>query len=323
MTTQVLDLVQATSAIVEAGGDWAKVAPAIRVALYRQICDEHGMNPLVRPIDLLKDKSGKLIPYVNKSGTAQIVDRREVSIEIRKRCSEKDGEWLLLTVEARASLPSGRFNDELGVVEVGPDASANDLSNAWMKARTKAGRRAVLGLVGLGLLDESEVLDAGLTRVSLDIESGDVIDTTATVSQAKPKAIAPKSEAKCTGPAAPIAQACRDRVRALGALVDAKPGEVWAWWCNQLEIPPGPDGNPPTADQLTVSEGTRMKDALAEEIDAVKRRNGDGEEPSENAEADGLDDDLAELNRATGNLESTFPGTKTSPAKRSRAEAPS
>jgi hypothetical protein len=319
MTTQELDLVQATSAIVEAGGDWAKVSPAIRVALYRQICEEHGMNPLVRPIDLLKDKGGKLIPYVNKSGTAQIVDRREVSIEIRKRCSEKDGEWLLLTVEARASLPSGRFNDELGVVEVGPDATANDLSNAWMKARTKAGRRAVLGLVGLGLLDESEVIEAGRTRVSLDIESGNVIDTTATVSQAKPNAIAPKSEAKCTGPAAPIAKANRDRVRELAALVDSKPGEVWAWWCNQLEIPAGPDGNPPTADQLTVSEGTRMKDALAEEIDAVKRR-----KSSEDAEPDGLDDDLAELNRATGGLESAFPGTiKASPTKRSRAEAPS
>jgi hypothetical protein len=309
MTTQALDLVQATSAIVEAGGDWAKVTPIIRVALYRQICDEHGMNPLVRPIDLLKDKSGKLIPYVNKSGTAQIVDRREVSIEIRKRCSEKDGEWLLLTVEARASLPSGRFNDELGVVEVGPDASANDLSNAWMKARTKAGRRAVLGLVGLGLLDESEVIDAGLTRVSLDIESGDVIDTTATVSQAKPKA-------KCTGPAAPIAQACRDRVRELATLEGALPGKVWAWWCNKLEIPAAPDGNPPTADQLTVSEGTRMKDALAEELDAVRRRKGEGDEP----EADGLDDDLATLNRATKGLESSFPGTsKVNSGKDSRA----
>jgi hypothetical protein len=126
----------------------------------------------------------------------------------------------------------------------------------------------------------------------------------------------PKSEAKCTGPASPIAQACRDRVRELAALEDAQPGKVWAWWCNKLEIPAAPDGNPPTSDQLTVSEGTRMKDALAEELDAVKRRKGEGQ----GEEADGLDDDLATLNRATKGLESSFPGTtKVGSGKDSRA----
>ena len=68
-------------------------------------------------------------------------------------------------VEVRASLPDGRFVDDVGIVSLktknyktGEEARASGdiLVNLMLKAVTKAKRRATLSLLGLGMLDETE-----------------------------------------------------------------------------------------------------------------------------------------------------------------------
>lgn len=128
-----------------------------------------------------------------------------------------------------------------------------------------------------------------------------------------------KSEAKCTGEGQPIADACRERISELAKLLgESKPGRLWAHWCGKANIPNGPDGNPPTAEQLTVSQGRTLKDLLASAIEHHKadrtrsapaeREPGDdgdeldhGEVPEDDARA------LADAERRVGGA---FPGTR-------------
>ena len=94
----------------------------------------------------------KEVLYCNKGGAEQISKKHNVSHSILKKETQND----LYVVEARASLPNGRFVDDVGVVDI-KGKSGNDLGNAMMKAITKAKRRATLSLLGLGMLDETEV----------------------------------------------------------------------------------------------------------------------------------------------------------------------
>src|SRR3972149_7249408 len=82
-------------------------------------------------------------------------------------------------VSAKAFLPDGRFTESIGAVSLQKqdgtwetntsgkkyfqpngkliEITGDDLCNAMMKAETKAKRRATLDLLGLGVLDETEV----------------------------------------------------------------------------------------------------------------------------------------------------------------------
>jgi hypothetical protein len=59
-------------------------------------------------------------------------------------------------VMVRAKAADGRQTDEMGAVPV-IGLKGADLANAYMKAITKAKRRAVLSLCGLGMMDETEL----------------------------------------------------------------------------------------------------------------------------------------------------------------------
>jgi hypothetical protein len=59
-------------------------------------------------------------------------------------------------VTVRAKLADGRYTDEDGAVTIG-NSTGDNLANGLMKATTKAKRRAVLALLGLGMMDESEI----------------------------------------------------------------------------------------------------------------------------------------------------------------------
>jgi hypothetical protein len=59
-------------------------------------------------------------------------------------------------VTALASTPDGRTTESIGAVSIG-NMKGDSLCNAMMKAETKAKRRATLDLLGLGMLDESEI----------------------------------------------------------------------------------------------------------------------------------------------------------------------
>jgi hypothetical protein len=58
-------------------------------------------------------------------------------------------------VVVRAELPGGRSEDSTGAVPI--SGQGEQFANALMKAETKAKRRATLSILGLGMLDETEV----------------------------------------------------------------------------------------------------------------------------------------------------------------------
>jgi hypothetical protein len=92
--------------------------------------------------------------YLDRSGAQQLNKLHAVSHEVRSR--ELLEAPQVYQVTARASLPDGRYTDSIGAVNIG-GLKGEAFANAIMKAETKAKRRATLDLLGLGMMDETEV----------------------------------------------------------------------------------------------------------------------------------------------------------------------
>ncbi len=134
-------------------GDLSGLDQVQKIQYYNAYCQRLGLDPLTQPFKILNLK-GKEVLYCDRSGTQQLNKLHNVSHEIQTRESAND----LRIVTCRASLPTGRFQDAIGVVSIA-GLSGELLSNALMKAETKAKRRATLDLLGLGILDETETQD--------------------------------------------------------------------------------------------------------------------------------------------------------------------
>lgn len=131
-------------------GDVSKLKPEQKVSYYIELCKRVGIDPATQPFKLLK-LNGKEVFYADKSATQQLSKLHNISHEIVKRERVED----VYVVTVRATM-NGRHTDEDGAVTIG-NAKGDVLANALMKATTKAKRRAVLALTGLGMLDESEI----------------------------------------------------------------------------------------------------------------------------------------------------------------------
>ncbi|MTJ93962.1 MAG: hypothetical protein F8N36_14055 [Desulfovibrio sp.] len=170
-----------------ANGDLSKLTPKERLKFYLGVCESLGLNSITRPFEYIK-LDGRLTLYARKDCTDQLRALRNVSIVQLER-SELD---TVLLVTAHATMPNGRQDSDIGVVpriypthyweydegqqqrvkrthpEAGQPLKETDLSNAIMKATTKAKRRVTLSICGLGfLMDETEVDDVdGAIKVS-------------------------------------------------------------------------------------------------------------------------------------------------------------
>lgn len=131
-------------------GDVSKLKPEQKVSFYIELCKRVGIDPATQPFKLLK-LNGKELFYADKSATQQLSKLHNISHEIVKRERVED----VYVVTVRATM-NGRYTDEDGAVTIG-NIKGDALANALMKATTKAKRRAVLALTGLGMLDESEI----------------------------------------------------------------------------------------------------------------------------------------------------------------------
>lgn len=110
-----------------------------------------GLNPLTRPFDYIPLK-GKLTLYAKKDATEQLRKLHGVSIT-KLEFSTDNG---VFTVVAHAQDSKGKIDADMGAAYVGT-LKGDDLINARLKAVTKAKRRVTLSIVGLGILDESEI----------------------------------------------------------------------------------------------------------------------------------------------------------------------
>lgn len=141
-------------AIIESlvvNGDCSRLTPVQRVAYYKMRCEAAGVDPRTQPFEFIV-LNGKLRLYALKGCTDQLSANHGIVCEILSQST--DGGARVVTVRARSR--DGRQTEEIGAVPVA-GLSGENLCNAMMKAVTKAKRRAILSLCGLGMLDETEV----------------------------------------------------------------------------------------------------------------------------------------------------------------------
>lgn len=131
-------------------GDLGKLTEAERGAYTGAVCKSLGLNPLTSPFKFLT-LQGRVVMYATKDATEQLGKLHRISYEIVSRVTT-DG---IHQVVARASTPDGRFTESVGAVTV-EGLKKDDLANAFMKAETKAKRRATLSVCGLSFMDETE-----------------------------------------------------------------------------------------------------------------------------------------------------------------------
>lgn len=122
-----------------------------KVQHIKNVCESLGLNPLTKPIQLLKFQ-GKEIAYFTKDATEQLRKKNNISLKIRETKIE-EGIYIVL-VDAKT--PDGREDSSTGAISI-KGLSGDNLCNALLKAETKAKRRVTLSICGLGFTDESEI----------------------------------------------------------------------------------------------------------------------------------------------------------------------
>lgn len=132
-------------------GDLSALSPSERVKLYVQMCESLGLNPSSQPFAMLR-LNGKEILYPTRGATDQLAAIHRVNREIidGPKVVDLAGTKLVYAV-CRASLPNGRTETATATVQL------TDPVNVLMKCETKAKRRATLSILGLGMLDETEL----------------------------------------------------------------------------------------------------------------------------------------------------------------------
>lgn len=131
--------------------DVSKLSPMEKVNYVKNLCLSLGLNPLTKPIQFIKFQ-GKEIPYFTKDSTEQLRKNNNISLSIKN--TQLLDDIYVVVVEARTT--DGRSDTATGAVSLAGLKGA-DKANAFMKAETKAKRRATLSICGLGMLDESEL----------------------------------------------------------------------------------------------------------------------------------------------------------------------
>lgn len=145
---------ETTAKVVESlvlRGDISALTPEQRSRFYLQICESLGLTPATLPFAILR-LQGKEILYPTRGATDQLAAIHRLTREIvdGPRVIDLAGTKMVLAV-CRATHPNGRIETAIATVPL------SDPLNAMMKAETKAKRRATLSILGLGMLDESEM----------------------------------------------------------------------------------------------------------------------------------------------------------------------
>ena len=132
-------------------GDLSALNPQQKTQYYTQLCERVGLDPATTPFLPMK-LQGKEILYATKAAGEQLRKLHCVSVTITARDKIED----IYVVTAKAVTPDGRVDESTGAVTIG-GLKGDALCNALMKAETKAKRRVTLSIIGLGMLDESEL----------------------------------------------------------------------------------------------------------------------------------------------------------------------
>lgn len=133
--------------------DLSKLSNTELVQYYYAVCQRAGLDPLTKPFDILS-LNGKKTLYATKTAAAQLTKNHGLTVTIVDKGNFGDTYY----VQARVTKKDGSAIDDIGVVSVA-NLRGEALSNAMMKATTKAKRRAILAAFGVGANDETEIED--------------------------------------------------------------------------------------------------------------------------------------------------------------------
>jgi len=132
-------------------GDLSKLTTTQRLHYYRARCEAAGLDYRTSPFKYLS-LQGRLVLYADKVASDQLQAIHGAQVKILNRETVGDIHAVLVAVHLR----DGRSTEDEGCVSV-KGLSGDALCNARLKAVTKAKRRAILSICGLGMLDETEI----------------------------------------------------------------------------------------------------------------------------------------------------------------------
>ena len=132
-------------------GDISELSPSERATYYVELCKSLGLSAAAQPFAPLR-LNGKEILYPTRGATDQLAAMHRINREIidGPRVIDVAGTKLVFAV-CRATHPNGRTETATATVPL------VDPANVLMKCETKAKRRATLSILGLGMLDETEI----------------------------------------------------------------------------------------------------------------------------------------------------------------------
>jgi len=132
-------------------GDISLLNSQDRARYYIEYCQQLGLNPASNPLAILK-LNGKEVLYPTRGATDQLAAIHRLNREVIEGPElRKFGTVELLYCKVKVTHPNGRVETALATLPGRVD------DNALMKLETKAKRRGTLSILGLGLLDETEI----------------------------------------------------------------------------------------------------------------------------------------------------------------------
>ena len=137
--------------------DLSSLSGEQRINYYLQVCQQYGLDAFTRPFEYIK-LNNKLVLYATKSCASALQELKSISVEIVKQEQFQDV-WIVTVRGTRANekAADGRvIAENVGITPI-KGLSGDALSNSIMKAVTKAQRRLILQMCGLGQTDETEL----------------------------------------------------------------------------------------------------------------------------------------------------------------------
>jgi hypothetical protein len=182
-------------------GDLSAMSSEDKAAYYARMCDALGLTAATQPFALLK-LNGKEIMYPTRGATDQLAAIHRINREIidGPKVVDVAGTKMIYAV-CRATHPNGRVETAVATVPL------NDPLNGLMKAETKAKRRATLSILGLGMMDESE-LDTIPANAKVSVPQPDLSKSSSPPSSESAPKSAPTSK-PASAPVTNVAEASR------------------------------------------------------------------------------------------------------------------
>ena len=145
------------------------------------ICQRIGVDPYTRPFRLLYNKrTQEEVLYATASCTDQLIRLHNISFKLSDPIIDEKRATVMFS--CTAILPSGRNGNDFALIPLDYYSApktlewlrGEDYCNAIMKCATKAVRRTVLKVVGLGIMSESDA--EPMLRNSEEYEPRNIID---------------------------------------------------------------------------------------------------------------------------------------------------